>query len=340
MSTENSRKQRILNVLRRFKFEELEDAVLPVFPETSWNLVRSQLVVQHESFTTTKVAAILGKIINDTNVQEKELRQRLMRLELIDISRHKRKHWFTYSVSGPNDEPLHIGTADFKRSVKEKLDRKKLSSAKIEIDAIVFKGIMYLSIKNVKKNSLRVPANYFAIFLDQKYLFSSKKNAPQMFFDAITHTMGYNKHKSIDLKGKDLMSLIRLLRLRMQGALSASDIINRRTYHDAQPIVRLLDTGVDYTQERQRRNFTENCFGVNPPTLDTLVVRGPSSSISDREVASRLTDDIIQVGWEFRSEDVIMFLTTLFERGILLAPLPPYISDFMSMGRNMLTLEE
>ncbi|KAF7395120.1 hypothetical protein HZH66_008294 [Vespula vulgaris] len=295
MSTENTRKQRIVSILRKFKFEELEDAVLPVFPETTWNHVRSELIKQHENFTTVKVAAILEKIIIDSNIREKELRQRLMKLELIDISRHKRKHWYTYSVSGSNNEPLHIGTADFKQSVKEKLDKKRLRSTKVEVDAIVFN-------------------------------------------DAITECMGYNKHKSIDLKGKDLMSLIRLLRLRMQGALSAADIINTTTYRDAQPIIR--DTGVDYTQEKQRRNFTENCFGIKPPTLDTLVVRGPNSSISDREIASRLTNDVIQVEWEFRSENVIMFLTTLFERGILLAPLPPYISNLMSMGRNVLTLEE
>ncbi|XP_047356824.1 uncharacterized protein LOC124951863 [Vespa velutina] len=338
MSTGNSKKQRIVNVLRKFKFEELENAVLPVFPETTWNHVRSQLIKHHENFTTANVAAILEEIINDTKIQEKVLRQRLMKLELIDISRHKRKHWYTYSVSDSNNEPLHIGTGDFKQSVKEKLDRQKLLSTKIEVDAIVFNGIMYLSIKYIKRNNVKVPANYFALFLDQKYLFSAKKNPPNIFIDAITHSMGYNKHKSIDLRGKDLMSLMRLLRLRIQGALSAADIINKTTYQNAQPMIR--DTGIDYTQERQRRNFTENCFGVNPPTLDTLVVRGPNSSISDREVASRLTNDIIQVGWEFRSEDVIMFLTTLFERGILLAPLPPYISNLMSMGRNELTLEE
>ncbi|XP_043672256.1 uncharacterized protein LOC122631083 [Vespula pensylvanica] len=338
MSTENTRKQRIVNILRKFKFEELEDAVLPVFPETTWNHVRSQLIKQHESFTTVKVAAVLEKIIIDSNIREKELRQRLMKLELIDISRHKRKQWFTYSVSGSNNEPLHIGTADFKQSVKEKLNKKGLRSTKVEVDAIVFNGILYLSIKYIKKDNVKVPTNYFALFLDQKYLFSAKKDSSKQFLDAITHCMGYNKHKSIDLKGKDLMSLIRLLRLRMQGALSAADIINTTTYRDAQPIIR--DTGVDYTQEKHRRNFTENCFGIKPPTLDTLVVRGPNSSVSDREIASRLTNDIIQVGWEFRSENVIMFLTTLFERGILLAPLPPYISNLMSMGRNVLTLEE
>nr|XP_050854342.1 uncharacterized protein LOC127065671 [Vespula vulgaris] len=338
MSTENTRKQRIVSILRKFKFEELEDAVLPVFPETTWNHVRSELIKQHENFTTVKVAAILEKIIIDSNIREKELRQRLMKLELIDISRHKRKHWYTYSVSGSNNEPLHIGTADFKQSVKEKLDKKRLRSTKVEVDAIVFNGILYLSIKYVKTDNVKVPANYFALFLDQKYLFSAKKDSSKPFLDAITECMGYNKHKSIDLKGKDLMSLIRLLRLRMQGALSAADIINTTTYRDAQPIIR--DTGVDYTQEKQRRNFTENCFGIKPPTLDTLVVRGPNSSISDREIASRLTNDVIQVEWEFRSENVIMFLTTLFERGILLAPLPPYISNLMSMGRNVLTLEE
>lgn len=53
-----------MNILRKFKFEELENAVLPVFPETTWNYVRSQLIKYHDNFTTTNVAAILETILN------------------------------------------------------------------------------------------------------------------------------------------------------------------------------------------------------------------------------------------------------------------------------------
>lgn len=156
----------------------------------------------------------------------------------LDISRHKRKNWYTYSLSDSNNEPDHIGIVDFTQSVKEKLDRQQLLATKIEVNAIIFNGIMYLSIELIKKNNVKVQSNYFALFLDQNYLFSAKQKPSNIFIEAITHSMGYNKHKSIDLKGKNLMSLLRLLRLRIQGALSVEDIINKKTYQDAQPMIR------------------------------------------------------------------------------------------------------
>lgn len=331
-------KYRIKNVIRKFKFNELEDAVLPVFPETTWNRLKSRLVKQHEQFITANVAFALEKIINDNNLEEQELKQRLMRLELIEVSRHKRKCWYTYSISGSNNEPSHIGTIDFKQTIKEKLNRLKFTTKKIEVDAVVFNGIMYLSIKCVMQDNLKTPANYFAIFLDTKYIFSAQKQTLKVFVDTITQSMGYNKNKSINLKGKDLMSLMRLLRIRKQGAVNLPDILNIPMYKNAKPIIR--KTGIDFTQERQRRKFIENRFGIDPPTLDTLVINGANTSIYDREIASRLPNNTVQIGWEFRSENIAIFLINLFERGILLPPLPPYISNLMFMGRNMLTLKE
>ncbi|XP_015187417.1 PREDICTED: uncharacterized protein LOC107072181 isoform X3 [Polistes dominula] len=241
-------KHRIKNVIRRFKFQELEDAVLPVFPETTWKRLRSQLVKQHEQFITANVVCVLEKIMNDNNLKEKELERRLMRLELID------------------------------------------------------------------------------------------KKVLQGFVDAITQSMGYNKNKSLDLNGRNLMSLMRLLRIRKQGAVSLLDIMNKPMYKNAKPIIR--KTGIDFTQERQRRKFLENRFGVDPPTLDTLVIKEANTSIYDREIASRLPNNTIKIGWQFRSENIAIFLINLFERGILLPPLPSYISNLMFMGRNTLTLEE
>ncbi|KAI4497406.1 hypothetical protein M0802_007417 [Mischocyttarus mexicanus] len=331
-------KFRIKNVLRKFKFEEFEDAVLPVFPEITWSHLRSELIKQHEQFVTSNVVSILEKIMNDNKLQEKELKKRLMRLELIEITRHKRKCWYTYRISEVNNEPPHIGTIDFKETVKRKLQKLESTMKKINIDAIVFNGVMYLSIKFEVKNNVKTPANYYAIFLDKKYIFSAQKRALQVFLDAITQSMGFNKNKSLDLSGKDLISLMRLIRIRKQGAVSVLDIMNVPTYKTAKPIIR--NTGIDFTNGRQRRNFIENRFGANPPTLETLSITGPNTTIVDRQIASRLKKNTIQIGWEFRSENMATFLKNLYERGILLSPLPPYVSNFMSMGRNKLTLEE
>ncbi|KAK2586012.1 hypothetical protein KPH14_010580 [Odynerus spinipes] len=323
-------------VIRRFKFEELENAVLPVFPETSWDRIKIRLIKLHENFTTLNVVAIIEEVINDSELQERDLKERLIRLELIDISRHKRKVWYTHSVSGSNHTSRHLGALEIKQELKEQLA--KLGAKKLEVDAVIFDGVMYICVKYTQSSRAKVSPNYFAFFLGQKYLFSSKKVPPQNCLRVIPNIMGYSKSKSLDLKGKDLMSLIRLLRVKEQGVLNSADIINgSKKYRDAEPIIK--STGIDYTQEKQRKNFTEKCFGKNPPMLETLVVKAPSCPISDPEIASKLSDNI-QIGVEFRSRNIPAFLTILAERGIFLSPLPPYISNLMLMGRNTLTLEE
>lgn len=328
-------KKVIKNIIRRFKFEELQDAVIPVFPETSWHYIKCQLIMHHQNFTTSNVATIIEEVINDSNLEVKELRRRLMRLELIDTCKHKRKVWYAYSISGSTHGCNHFGPTEFTQKLKKNL--KALNKNKIEVDTIIFNGVMYISIKYVPSNNLNTASNYFALCLGQKYIFSTKKTASQIFIDAITNIMQYTRPKSLDLKGKDLMSLIHLLRTKTQGVLNPANIVNDVIYRDAEPIIK--NTGIDYMQNKQRKNYAEKCFGKNPPVFDTLAVKGPSCSISDREIALKLPKDI-RSGWEFRSHNIATFLTALAEKGVLVTPFPSYLSNLMTMGRNILTLEK
>lgn len=334
MPIANSLKNSIKNIICKFKFEELENAVLPVFPETSWDYVRSQLMMHHHNFTTLNAAAIIEEVINDNELEVTQLSERLMKLELHDISRHQHRVWYSYNISGCSDKPFRFGTEEFKEKIKQKLTT--LSRKKIEVATLMFNGIMYINIKYIQLDNMKTIPNYFALLLGQEYIFSTKKNAPKIFVDVITHNMGYSKNKIYDLSGKDLMSLINLLRRKIQGVLDPVNIKTSPTYRDAEPIIK--STGIDYSQEKQRKNFAEKCFGKSPPKLDRLVVKGPNCTINDRDIAAKLPDNI-KIGWEFRSHNIATFLTTLAEKGVLLPPLPPYISNLMSIGKNSLTLE-
>lgn len=53
----------IVNVIKRFKFEDLESSVMPIFPELSWTDVRSKLVKNHKNFTSVNVAQIVKIVI-------------------------------------------------------------------------------------------------------------------------------------------------------------------------------------------------------------------------------------------------------------------------------------
>lgn len=51
-------------VIKRFKFKELEAAVLPHFPEITWNQVIEKLVLIHENLSIQNAVAIIQAELN------------------------------------------------------------------------------------------------------------------------------------------------------------------------------------------------------------------------------------------------------------------------------------
>lgn len=57
-------RRQICKVIRRFKFEELERDVIPIFPEISWSRIKSKLVKNHKNFTVTNAVRVIEESIN------------------------------------------------------------------------------------------------------------------------------------------------------------------------------------------------------------------------------------------------------------------------------------
>lgn len=53
-------------------------------------------------------------------------------------------------------------------------------------------------------------------------------------------------------------------------------------------------TGTDFTQHKQRKKFAEMCFGDDPPTLELLVINGPSIPLIQKDVSLKLPDESIR----------------------------------------------
>ncbi|KAG7200494.1 hypothetical protein KM043_001060 [Ampulex compressa] len=337
----NTRRQ-INNVIKRFRFDELESAVIPSFPEISWGYIKSKLVKQHESFTTSNVARIIDDAIDDAKLQESVLKDRLSTLEVIELSRHdKRKIWYGHMLKG-----LSQSLPYFNKELQSSIKKHFLTlGMEVGVKVTTYDGVTYVSIKeNLKRRQVqRGNPFFFAIFLGQRYFFSSKKNVPKLFIEAMTNSMGYTSSKQLKLMGRDLRSLIKLLWARKQGTLNSEnldlDLDQDQTpiYEDTAPIVK--PTEIDYTQHMQRKNYAQKCFGKSPPTLELLIINGPDESWKDETVSTKLGNTTMRVTWEFRSHNIATCLTNLIERRVIKTPLPYYISNLMILGKNEITLE-
>lgn len=57
-------KHQLINVIKKFKFEELENSVIPIFPEVSWSHVKTKLIKNHKTFTVNNATRIIEEILN------------------------------------------------------------------------------------------------------------------------------------------------------------------------------------------------------------------------------------------------------------------------------------
>ncbi|XP_076295407.1 uncharacterized protein LOC143216338 isoform X2 [Lasioglossum baleicum] len=329
----------IVRIIRRFKFEELELAVMPVFPEVSWNKIKSELIKYHNAFTTTNAAQFIKIAITNSNIKQKDLKDRLSMLQLIDISWHShRKKWYGHLLQG-SGKPINY----FKQKAIQVYMEEYFDSLNVKVDVKLYthNSTTYIFLspdksKRKKEKILRDLPVLFAIFVGQKYFFTSKKNVSSDILQAIVTSTGFHKSKQMNLMGKNLKSLCKMFRKRKEGVLNSENIHNIVEYNDADPVRKA--TGIDFTQRKQRKKYAEECFGDKPATMELLVVNGSSKILISEDESTELLNELMKTTWEYHSPNIAALLTKLIEQRILVTPVPYYISNLMVLGKNEFTI--
>ena len=319
--------QDLCKIIKKFKFEELEKAVIPHFPETSWTDIRSELIKQHNRFTTANAVLLINRAVTVANVSQKVLRDRLSTLQVIDLSWHnQRPTWYGYALVGPNKSVNYLINRTIQENIQEYFHTLNI---KMHVKVNTHDDIVYVSLKENRakqsKTKIRSMApTFFALFIGQKYFFCTKKNVPLDVLDGIAKSMGYKSIKKLNLMGKDLKSLSKLCWKKKEGAVSSENINKSLIYKDGSPDRK--PTGTDFTQHKQRKKYAEMCFGDEPPTLELLVINGPSIPLI-QNVSIKLPNANMRATWEFRSRNIFIYLTKLIERRVFVTPIPYYIAN-------------
>lgn len=307
--------------------------MLPYFPEIQWRNVKTELAKNRANFSAKNVAQLIEKTLIKKKVKEKDLQRRLSILEVIDISRHsKRKFWYGHIVTGTGTLNGYRTSTQLEEIIKEQI---KTFNMNVHVSVEFHDHVIYVSMKETKKKKSKVQYPvpiFFALFINEKHFFCSKKTVAQGFIDIITMSLGFSHSKRLKLMGKDVKSLDQLCKAKEQRAIGINDIEDIPVYKTALPEKKR--TGIDFTQATQRKAHAEQCFDVNPPQLELVVTRIKNQPWIDEELHSKLKDEKINVTWEFRSSSISSYLTKLIERQIIVTPPPIYISNLMKLGKN------
>ncbi|XP_063988468.1 uncharacterized protein LOC135168335 isoform X2 [Diachasmimorpha longicaudata] len=268
------------------------------------------------------------------NIDDKELKERLAVLEVIDISRHHRKKiWYGYELLGTTTSQKLIPNREMQDRMAQAFQLLQIDMA---INIVTHQGITFVSMSQRKRSKRLLPV-YFALFLRHGHFFCAKKGATKEFLQAIVEGLGYETCKKLKLMGRDLKSLSKMLELKKQGVVQFRNLCNSPIYGDSEPIAK--STGTDFRQHKQRREYISKCFGNEPPTIDVLEITGTEVSWIDREIAAALPDEKIKIAWDFKSHDVAGSLLRLYEKRIFVSPLPNYVTKLMVTGKNQLTVK-
>lgn len=155
----------------------------------------------------------------------------------LDVSRHSnRRIWYGYELKGEGRALNYFERRQMEDSIKEAFETSGLN---IDVKAVLYDDIIFVNIKEKsKKKARRTMPIFFALIVEYKYFFCSRKTVSSEFIKLMTTALGYNSSKRINLMGRDLRSLIRLLWNKRQGTLHTENIRQPLVYEPSDPVVR------------------------------------------------------------------------------------------------------
>ncbi|XP_058808112.1 uncharacterized protein LOC131673819 [Phymastichus coffea] len=335
MPQELNIKQQFYMIIKKFRFEELEEYVLPVLSELSWDIIKSKLVKNHESLTTAHAVPIIQDEINKANLSSALLKEYLHTLEVVEISIHyRKKYWFAYELKG-GQEPINLKSREIENNIKESFDKYNMD---MDVKALKNDNLIFLSIKEKLKKKQRktITPTYFALTRHYNFFFCSKEKCMKNILAAVIDGLNYKSCKKLKLTGRDVPSLVKMLLNKKNAALQGDVVKDPLPYRYAAPVK--TPFGLDFTQNKNREQYAEKCFGENPPVFESLKVKCLNQKWKHEKAAQKLPNASISTKIEFRSINIPNFLKTLVTKGILTTPLPVYAANVLNIGRNDMEL--
>lgn len=106
---------------------------------------------------------------------------------------------------------------------------------KMNIKIVNYQGITFVSMAHESRTKRLLPV-YFALSLRQGYFFCSRKNVTKDHLTSIVEGLGYERCKSINLVGRDVKSLIRMIQMKKNGCTKQDNLNNSPVMKISQPI--------------------------------------------------------------------------------------------------------
>lgn len=148
-----------------------------------------------------------------------------------------KKTWYTFEMLKIKEKINFMTKSEVTTRIMEFFSEQNVSA---EVYTANYDGFIFVAIKEKPKSKQRKTVRLipicFALILGQNHFFCSKKTVTNPYIRVISNSMGYGEYKRVQLFGRNLRSLFKLLWQKRQGAIN-TETMEDVPYQDHKPLI-------------------------------------------------------------------------------------------------------
>jgi len=322
-------KKNIESTLLLFKFCDLiSDVILDLFALEPIQ-VKEKLNEFKLPYNKVSVAKLLSIRSNAFGIQDLEDIYHSLQLYRTAFS-SKQKKWITLNllepaedISFPTDEKV------IRHNILQGLRIKGLNAVVKVITYNELIWVMIIEKKLTRRNGMKLLAPIFWCYeIGLPFIFTASKIRGTLM-ECILRAMKYKNHKSKQLEGKDVKSLLALIKHKS---------INKSNH--LFPYTQQAQVGrgfFDISARKSRESYVSKVFDTKDPiTLETFTVK--AEAVWRGDLIPEMKGEPFPVTMTLQSKDLVGMLKHMVSTNMVTTPLPAYLQEIVRSAKNQVCM--
>ncbi|XP_054275656.1 uncharacterized protein LOC128994861 [Macrosteles quadrilineatus] len=321
----------IKDLLQRFKFKELiSDVVLGIFdlePEE----VKEKMSELRLPSDKDSVATLLSSRTQAFSVQDLEEMYHLLLLYRTAFD-SKKKKWTPVNLLEPADD-LSFATDEnlIRLNILQGLRIKGLNAVVKVITHEDLIWVMIIEKKLTRRRGIKLMTPLFICYeIGTPYIFTASK-INETTMECLLRAMKYKKHKLQHLEGRDVKSLLSLLKHKTSNR-------SNQIVPCTQGAVRVGHRYFDVSKKQSRETYVNRVFDTKDPIiLETFNVR--ANTVWRGDVIPGMQGEPFTMALSLQSKNLVGMIKHMSSIDMINTPLPDYLQEITRSGKNQVCMK-
>uniref|UniRef100_A0A1B6J4U3 Centromere protein N n=1 Tax=Homalodisca liturata TaxID=320908 RepID=A0A1B6J4U3_9HEMI len=327
-------KNEIKTTLSRFHINQLTSESIVSLFELETVEINHHLNELKLPFKKQSVVQLLGVRARAFSVEELSDLHGLLQLYRIAYFSHT-KNWSPLNLLEPDDNLQSPADEEIIRRNLLQAFRIKGLNAIINVithDELVW--VMIVGKKLTRKKGIRLQTPLFLCYeVGTPYIFVASP-VPISVMECILKAMQYKKHKVHHLEGRNIKSLLFLLRNKAMNVGKNKTI----AYEPAEAEVGRRN--IDFTKRKAREIYANNVFQATDSVMLESLSLTADSTWRDNVIVPEMTGEPFKATLQLKSKNLFGMIKDMIANNMIVTPLPEYVQTVLHSGKNRITMRQ